>query len=67
VFRVVICWFNVLVIRCTADAKDLDGEAGRRSHVHTDALLRRYNHKILWNDYGIVGDVIVSNILSFVT
>ncbi|KAI0244925.1 hypothetical protein BJV78DRAFT_1277591 [Lactifluus subvellereus] len=45
--------------KCTAPADDLDStEAGRRSHVHTDALLNTYSLKILWEDYGIIGNVV---------
>jgi hypothetical protein len=54
---------NQSIFRCTAPADDLDStEAGRRSHVHTDALLNTYSLKILWEDYGIVGNVVVSAI-----
>ncbi|KAJ7240897.1 hypothetical protein C8J57DRAFT_1561882 [Mycena rebaudengoi] len=44
--------------RCTASNKDLDGEGGRRSHDHTDALFDAFDHKTLWDDYGIIPDVI---------
>ncbi|KAI0246259.1 hypothetical protein BJV78DRAFT_1277264 [Lactifluus subvellereus] len=45
--------------KCTAPADHLDSaEAGRHSHLHTDALLSVYSLKILWEDYGIVGDVV---------
>ncbi|KAH9965583.1 hypothetical protein BJV74DRAFT_869979 [Russula compacta] len=44
--------------KCTAPADNLDAESGRRSHAHTDALLEQYSLKILWDDYGIVGDII---------
>lgn len=46
--------------RCTALPDDLDGKAGPRSHQHTEALLAEYDLKMLWNDYGIVGDLVVS-------
>jgi hypothetical protein len=52
--------------RCTAPADNLDAESGRRSHIHTDALIEQYSHRMLWEDYGIVGEVIVSHILLFV-
>ena len=45
--------------RCTAPADNLDADAGHRSHVHTDALLAQYNLRILWDDYGTVGNIIV--------
>jgi hypothetical protein len=49
----------MILPRCTARADDLDGEAGRRSHEHTDLLRSVYDLKTLWSNYGIVGDVVV--------
>ncbi|KAF8816026.1 hypothetical protein BYT27DRAFT_7078340, partial [Phlegmacium glaucopus] len=46
--------------RCTADRKDLNGEAGFRSHEHTQLLMETLDCKTLWDEYGIVGDVLVS-------
>jgi hypothetical protein len=46
--------------RCTASNKDLDGEGGRRSHAHTDALFDVFDHKTMWDDYGVIPDVLVS-------
>jgi hypothetical protein len=51
------------IARCTAPADNLDAESGRRSHTHTDALLEQYGLRMLWNDYGVVGEVIVSILL----
>nr|VWO96384.1 Uncharacterized protein [Ganoderma boninense] len=43
---------------CTAEPDDLDtGQASRRSHEHTAALLDAHDLKELWEDYGIVGDL----------
>ncbi|KAJ6582258.1 hypothetical protein B0H19DRAFT_1207698 [Mycena capillaripes] len=44
--------------RCTASNKDLDGEGGRRTQEHTEALFDVFDHKRLWDDYGIIGDVL---------
>ncbi|KAJ7856211.1 hypothetical protein B0H14DRAFT_3643571, partial [Mycena olivaceomarginata] len=44
--------------RCNASSKDLDGEGGRRSHAHTDALFDAFDHKTMWDDYGVIPDVI---------
>ncbi|KAJ7698292.1 hypothetical protein B0H17DRAFT_1158368 [Mycena rosella] len=44
--------------RCDASNKDLDGEGGRRSHDHTDALFEVFDHKAMWDDYGIIPEVI---------
>ena len=52
-------------VRCTADQKDLDGEAGLQSHEHTQLLMETLDCKTLWDEYGIVGDVLVSKIHSY--
>ncbi|KAJ7835286.1 hypothetical protein B0H14DRAFT_3871183 [Mycena olivaceomarginata] len=44
--------------RCTAPNKDLNGEGGRRSHAHTDALFDAFDHKTMWDDYGVIPDVL---------
>jgi hypothetical protein len=46
--------------RCTAPASDLDGPlAGRCSHEHTECAIDACTLQELWNNYGIVGDLIV--------
>ena len=51
---------SVLIgVRCTADADNLDAPAGQRSHEHTDTLLEALTLKELWDEYGIVGDLLV--------
>ncbi|KAJ7232354.1 hypothetical protein C8J57DRAFT_1578978 [Mycena rebaudengoi] len=44
--------------QCTASNKDLDGPGGRRTQEHTEALFGALEHKALWDDYGIVPDVL---------
>ncbi|KAJ7687491.1 hypothetical protein B0H17DRAFT_1203554 [Mycena rosella] len=44
--------------RCDASSKDLDREGGHRSHAHTDALFDVFDHKTMWDDYGVIPDVI---------
>ncbi|KAJ7312726.1 hypothetical protein DFH08DRAFT_791300 [Mycena albidolilacea] len=44
--------------RCTASNKDLDGHGGRRSQQQTEALFEAFSHKTLWDDYGIIPDVL---------
>ena len=50
--------------RCTAQKSDLDGDESRipRSHKHTDMCIDALdgNIDLLWDAYGIIGDVIVS-------
>jgi hypothetical protein len=49
--------------RCTANNKDLDGEAGRRSRDHTELLVSEFELGVLWDEYGLVGDIIVGYII----
>ncbi|KAG6805378.1 hypothetical protein H0H92_015652 [Tricholoma furcatifolium] len=44
--------------RCTARFDDLDGPAGRRSHIHTLALFDILSKRRLWEDYGIIADIL---------
>ncbi|KAJ7911399.1 hypothetical protein B0H13DRAFT_1614643, partial [Mycena leptocephala] len=44
--------------RCLSPADDLDRVSRRRSHEHTDTLLDACTLKELWDDFGIVGDLI---------
>jgi hypothetical protein len=49
--------------RCTASSGDLDGHRClRRSSSHTEMLNCEFELGTLWDEYGIVGDVIVYNI-----
>ncbi|KAF8223510.1 hypothetical protein L208DRAFT_1316457 [Tricholoma matsutake] len=44
--------------RCTAPSDDLDRPSVHRSHQHTDTLLDTCTLKELWEEYGIVGDLL---------
>ncbi|GBE89318.1 predicted protein [Sparassis crispa] len=44
--------------RCTSHSENLDADAPRRSHTHTSALLDVFDLKTLWDDYGVVGDLV---------
>lgn len=47
-------------LRCTAPANDLDtGQYGRRSETHTRVLVEEFELGLLWDEYGLVGDIIV--------
>ena len=46
--------------RCDAHRDDLDGDSDRRTHAVTDYLLDALDLKHLWDEYGIVGDLLVS-------
>jgi hypothetical protein len=46
--------------RCTAPAKDLDsGHHVRRSQAHTELLVEEFELGMLWDEYGLVGDIVV--------
>lgn len=52
---------NIRVFRCTALPDDLDeSDSVPRSHEHTRMLLDAYTLKELWDEYGVVGDLVVS-------
>jgi hypothetical protein len=57
--------YNVLsyecMNRCTADRKNLDGGGVRRSHEHTQLLMDTFSVKTLWDNHGIVADILVSH------
>lgn len=47
--------------RCLGDRKDLDGNGPslRRSEAHRELLIKKLDHGPLWQEYGIVDDVVV--------
>jgi hypothetical protein len=50
--------------RCTAKRTDLDGGGGRRSREHTELLVNEFELGTLWDEYGLVGDIIVHVVLA---
>ncbi|KAJ7613474.1 hypothetical protein FB45DRAFT_1111991 [Roridomyces roridus] len=44
--------------RCLSPSDDLDRESARRCLEHTEALLDALSLKELWDDFGIVGDIV---------
>jgi hypothetical protein len=49
--------------RCTALPKDLDGQSTRRCREHTGFLAEHLELQDLWDNYGVVGDVIVRSVV----
>lgn len=49
--------------RCSAKSWDLDGGGFNRSQVWTDFMATSFTARQLWDDYGIVADLIVRTIL----
>jgi hypothetical protein len=45
--------------RCTASSNDLDGPGGRRTRAFTKTLIEELDAKMLWDEYGIDGDILV--------
>jgi hypothetical protein len=53
--------------RCTAPANDLDsGQHVRRSQAHAELLVEEFELGMLWDEYGLVGDIVVCLLLSTV-
>ena len=46
---------------CSCTSKDLTVANGRRSREHTEALVSEFELGVLWEEYGLVGDVVVCN------
>ncbi|KAJ6584206.1 hypothetical protein B0H10DRAFT_2234635 [Mycena sp. CBHHK59/15] len=44
--------------KCTASRTDLDGPGGRRTQLHTETLFEVFDHSTLWDQYGVVPDVL---------
>jgi len=55
-----------LFLRCTAPAVDLNKTEGvtRRCQDHTELLVRKFELGLLWDGWGVVGDVVVRFLLS---
>jgi len=46
---------------CSCTAKDLTIAGGRRSREHTEVLVSELELGALWDEYGLVGDLVVCN------
>jgi hypothetical protein len=66
-FTLITYVFIVLsYFRCTAPFNDLDGDGYvSRSRDHTELLVEGLELGVLWDEYGLVGDIVVSTVLSF--
>lgn len=53
--------FNI-VIRCTAKDSDLEEDTGIafRHRKHSEVLIQEFSIAKLWDEWGLVGDIIVS-------
>jgi hypothetical protein len=52
----------MILTSCTAHPKRLDTDinAGRRSCTHTEHLLKAFDPGTLWDEYGVVANIIAS-------
>ena len=50
---------DFIATRCTAHRNDLDVGGGRRSRDHTELLVSELELGVLWDEYGLVGDIVV--------
>ncbi|KAI5998886.1 hypothetical protein EDC04DRAFT_2872130 [Pisolithus marmoratus] len=53
-----VCIVRNWCTRCLAMRGNLDGDALNRSRKHADALIAEFDLLDLWDEYGIVGDII---------
>ena len=54
-----------LLFRCTAPADGLDDDKfGHHSQEHTDLLVEEFELGVLFDEYGLVGDIVVHSIFS---
>jgi hypothetical protein len=48
-----------LGLRCTIPLGDPNGQGVRRCREHTEALVEELQLGVLWDEYGLVGDIVV--------
>ena len=60
---------NAFLSRCQASKDDLDGNLSKfpRTRDFTEALVSRLGQKSLWEDFGIVSDVVVCHTAQYST
>ena len=57
---------QIVLSSCTANRNDLDNPTRRRvlrNRDHTEAAVRSFELGELWQEYGIVGDIVVGRLL----
>ena len=58
----VSCLPTVFLTRCNARPKDLDKPGSHhRTHEKTDFLIQNFDPGLLWDEFGIHSDIVVSN------
>ena len=62
---IILSCFHLLMSnqhRCNAQWDDLDAkDTGQRAHRHTEAVFEALGTKEMWDDYGIINDIMVSH------
>jgi len=51
----------LIFCRCTSPPHDFDGDYVQRSREHTELLVKELELGVLWDEYGLVGDLVVRN------
>ena len=57
---------NILIqLRCTAHWSKLDKDKSgvRRMRTHTASLIEYFDQKELWDDFGVISDTVMSELL----
>ena len=47
--------------KCLAHRENLDEDALRRHREHADTIIEEFDFHKLWDEYGVVGDIVVSS------
>ena len=58
-FFTYLCTVTHWCYSCTAKSDDLDGGGGPRSREHTELLVCSFELGVLWDEYGLIGDIVV--------
>ncbi len=57
----------IVFYRCRALPDELEDIGQPRFREHTEQLLRTFNHRDLWDVFGVVDDVTVSLLVVFIS
>jgi hypothetical protein len=58
--------YLIKIFRCMAQAKNLDGDAPLpRCREHSNVLVETLELGVLWDEYSLVGDIVVRTLLIY--
>ena len=61
--RTLLILILLTTTRCTATPDNLEGESIPRCREHTEELVRLFELDVLWDEYGLVGDIVVGAVV----